>query len=125
MKVVKFNYRKKSHGVARTRLLDAKQGRLCHFFNESTNDSIKITIRDFGAINEKSYIHYVSRAIMYSIFSCFARAKLEYGSVCDARKVFFYLWRCRESNISLQLNWFNEIYCTTSFRFLCLNGRLI
>jgi hypothetical protein len=29
-------------GVAGTRLLDAKQGRLCHFFNKPTNDSIKI-----------------------------------------------------------------------------------
>ena len=50
------------------------------FFNESTNDSIKIIMcnnRDFGGINEKSYLHYVSCAIMYSIFSCFMRAMLD------------------------------------------------
>jgi len=50
------------------------------FFNESTNDSIKIIMcnnREFGAIHEKSYLHYVSCAIMYSTFSCFTRTTME------------------------------------------------
>ena len=34
--------------------------------------------REFGAILEQSYFHSVSCAILYSIFSCLARATLEW-----------------------------------------------
>ncbi len=50
-------------GVAGTRLLDAKQGRLCQlFFNKSMNE-VK-NHREFGAILEQSYFHSVSCAIL-------------------------------------------------------------
>ena len=114
-------------GVAGTRLLDAKQGRLCQlFFNGSTNESKKIIMcnnREFGAILEQSYFHSVSCAILYSIFSCLARAMLEWW-LRYHEEGGYYLWRCRESNLhlydSIGLNKYIIRLVSASFS----NGRL-
>ena len=90
-------------GVAGTRLLDAKQGRLCQlFFNESPNHRIKIIMcnnREFGAIHENSDFHSVSFSILYRIFLCLACAR-HWSGGCDI-KGGYYLWLCREGNLYL------------------------
>ena len=52
--------------------------------------------REFGVINKKSYLRYVSCAMMCSIFLCFVHAMLE--QCLRYQEEGYYLLRCRESN---------------------------